>query len=64
MLAVDVSLLAVPGVDPATEAVQPVSVIAIYISVLCIIGSLFSSVILINQSRASARSSSDKVVSS
>lgn len=61
MLAVDVSLLAVPGVDPATEAVQPVSVIAIYISVLCIIGSLFSSVILINQSRESARSSSDKV---
>ncbi|KAL4068857.1 hypothetical protein V8B97DRAFT_2104749 [Scleroderma yunnanense] len=61
MLAVDVSLLAVPGVDPATSVFQPVSVIAIYISVICIVGSLLSSIILINQSRASARSSSGEV---
>ena len=63
MLAVDVSFLAVPGVDPAMQAFQPVGVIAIYISVMCIIGSLFSSIILINQSRTSARSSSAEVVS-
>ena len=63
MLAVDVSFLAVPGVDPAMQAFQPVGVIATYISVMCTIGSLFSSIILINQSRTSARSSSAEVVS-
>ena len=60
MLAVDRSFLTIPGVSPAK---QPVSVIAIYLSISCILFSLFLTIILIEQSRASGRSSSAEMVS-
>ena len=60
MLAVDISFLTIPGVSPAK---QPVSVIAIYLSVSCILFSLFLTIILIDRIRASGRSSSAEIVS-
>ena len=60
MLAVDISFLTIPGVSPAK---QPVSVIAIYLSVSCILFSLFLTIILIDRIRASGRSSSAEMVS-
>ncbi|KAF8836691.1 hypothetical protein BDN67DRAFT_936435 [Paxillus ammoniavirescens] len=53
MLAVDVSFLVVPGVEPQNpnSDPQPVGVVAIYISILCTIGSLVASIILSRQSR-------------
>ncbi|KAL4071835.1 hypothetical protein J3A83DRAFT_4093017, partial [Scleroderma citrinum] len=60
MLAVDVSLLTVPGVDPTTTDFQPINVIAIYISVMCTLCSLCS-LVWMSVIGISLRSSSDEV---
>lgn len=52
MLAVDVSLLAVPGVDKGDVGSQSVATIATYVSLLSVAGSLLSSVLLARQKRA------------
>lgn len=49
MLAVDVSFLAVPGVNPNLVQSQPASQIITYLSTLCAMGSLIASLILANQ---------------
>ncbi|KAF8836690.1 hypothetical protein BDN67DRAFT_1014475 [Paxillus ammoniavirescens] len=64
MLAVDVSFLAVPGVessDPNSDP-QPVCVVATYVSILCTIGSLVASVILSSQSRRTGYGSATETV--
>lgn len=61
MLAVDVGLLGAPGVDQGKENFQPVSVIAIYVSTLCTVGSLVASVILTGESRRFAGNTSDEM---
>lgn len=53
MLAVDVSFLSVPGVSSGTKNFQSITMIAIYMSTLCTVGSLIASVILTGQSRRS-----------
>ncbi|KAG8220548.1 hypothetical protein J3R82DRAFT_3267 [Butyriboletus roseoflavus] len=52
MLAVDVSFLAVPGVDKGDVGSQSVATVAIYMSLLSVVGSLISSVLLARQWRA------------
>ncbi|KIJ58821.1 hypothetical protein HYDPIDRAFT_33784 [Hydnomerulius pinastri MD-312] len=56
MLAVDVSFLAVPGVDIGGVGSQSVATIATYMSLLSVVGSLVSSVLLARQSRAQKES--------
>ncbi|KAF9226077.1 hypothetical protein BS17DRAFT_807002 [Gyrodon lividus] len=52
MLAVDVSFLAVPGVDKGAVGSQLVTTVATYMSLLSVGGSLLASVLLARQSRA------------
>lgn len=52
MLAVDVSFLSIPGVDKGDVGSQSVATVAIYMSLLSVVGSLLSSVLLARQSRA------------
>ncbi|KAH7886377.1 hypothetical protein F5I97DRAFT_1274383 [Phlebopus sp. FC_14] len=54
MLAVNVSFLSVPGIDLGQSGHQPSSAIAIYLSILCAVGSLVASVILSGQSQRTA----------
>ena len=49
MLAVDVSLLSVPAVNKGNANTQSVAIVATYMSLLCITGSLVSSVLLVRQ---------------
>ncbi|KAF9237044.1 hypothetical protein BU15DRAFT_14813, partial [Melanogaster broomeanus] len=65
MLAVDVSFLAVPGVETSspTSNPPPVSVVATYMSILCTIGSLVASVILTSQSQRTGYGSAADTVS-
>ena len=51
MLAVDVSLLAVPAVNKGDVNSQSMAIVATYVSLLCVIGSLVSSVLLARQIR-------------
>ncbi|KAJ8591773.1 hypothetical protein M405DRAFT_931917 [Rhizopogon salebrosus TDB-379] len=51
MIAVDVSFLAVPSVMPSDTQTLPPQVISTYISVICIVGSLVTSLFLIRQDR-------------
>ena len=51
MLAVDVSLLAVPAANKGDVNSQSVAIVATYVSLLCVIGSLVSSVLLARQIR-------------
>ncbi|KIJ66581.1 hypothetical protein HYDPIDRAFT_38905 [Hydnomerulius pinastri MD-312] len=62
MLAVDVSFLAVPGVVPDDPTIQPLCVVAAYVSTLCAVGSLVASVILSGQSRKTGFSTADTTV--
>ncbi|KAF9237043.1 hypothetical protein BU15DRAFT_76281 [Melanogaster broomeanus] len=64
MLAVDVSFLAVPGVEPQypNSGPQPVGVVAIYVSILCTIGSLVASIVLSSQSRRTGYGTADATV--
>lgn len=63
MLAVDVSFLAVPGVDPNSVQSQPASQIMAYISTLCALGSLAVSLILGSQIQVQDRENVDGAVS-
>ncbi|KIJ12607.1 hypothetical protein PAXINDRAFT_117932 [Paxillus involutus ATCC 200175] len=56
MLAVDVSFLAVPGVDAGHVGSQSVPTVATYMSLLSIIGSVLSSVLLARQNLAQEES--------
>jgi hypothetical protein len=60
MLAVDVSLLAVPAVNKGDINSQSVAMVATYMSLLCVTGSLVSSVLLVRQ--ISSMDSLDEVV--
>jgi hypothetical protein len=62
MLAVDVSFLAVPGVDDPSIQSKPATTIVIYLSTLCAMGSLVISLVLAGQVTDSRRSSADSVV--
>ncbi|KAH7911610.1 hypothetical protein BJ138DRAFT_1150162 [Hygrophoropsis aurantiaca] len=62
MLAVDVSFMAVPGVDDGSQQSQSVAVIAIYLSTLNAVGSLVVSLILSDQSRNQGDESLEKAV--
>ncbi|KAH7914528.1 hypothetical protein BJ138DRAFT_362852 [Hygrophoropsis aurantiaca] len=57
MLAVDVSFLAVPGVDPGNSQEQTLATIAIYLSTMNAVGSLVISLLLAGQSRTRGRES-------
>ncbi|KAH7914536.1 hypothetical protein BJ138DRAFT_999902, partial [Hygrophoropsis aurantiaca] len=57
MLAVDVSFLAVPGVDPGNPVQQTLATIAIYLSTMNAVGSLVISLLLVGQSRKKGRES-------
>ncbi|KAG1815232.1 uncharacterized protein BJ212DRAFT_1481755 [Suillus subaureus] len=61
MLAVDVSFLAVPGVDNPTTQSKPAATIVIYLSTLCAMGSLVISLVLAGQFSDSRRSSAGSV---
>lgn len=61
MLAVDTGLLAVPGVDKGDVGSQSVATVAIYMSLLSVVGSLLSSVLLARQRRAQDDSASGAV---
>ncbi|KAG2368660.1 hypothetical protein BDR07DRAFT_1390525, partial [Suillus spraguei] len=61
MLAVDVSFLAVPGVDDASIQSKPAVTIVIYLSTLCAMGSLVISLVLAGQVSDSRRSSAGSV---
>ncbi|KAH7881881.1 hypothetical protein F5I97DRAFT_464184 [Phlebopus sp. FC_14] len=50
MLVVDISFLAIPGVDQGSIESQSIATIVIYMSILSIVGSLVSSVLLAIQS--------------
>lgn len=52
MLAVDISLLAVPAVNKGDINSQSVAIVATYTSLLCITGSLVSSIQLARQIKA------------
>ncbi|KIJ12651.1 hypothetical protein PAXINDRAFT_101119 [Paxillus involutus ATCC 200175] len=56
MLAVDVSFLAVPGVDKGVVNSQSVATVATYMSLLSIVGSVLSSLLLARQSLAQEES--------
>ncbi|KAH7914555.1 hypothetical protein BJ138DRAFT_1143694 [Hygrophoropsis aurantiaca] len=62
MLAVDVSFMAVPGVDDGSQQSQSLAVIAIYLSTLNAVGSLVVSLILSDQSRNQGNESLEKAV--
>ena len=49
MLAVDISLLAVPAANKGNVSSQSVAMVATYMSLLCVTGSLVSSVLLARQ---------------
>lgn len=61
MLAVDVSFLAVPGVDDPSIQSKPATAIVIYLSTLCAMGSLVISLVLAGQVTDSRRSSAGSV---
>ncbi|KAG2338036.1 hypothetical protein BDR05DRAFT_894263, partial [Suillus weaverae] len=61
MLAVDVSFLAVPGVDDPSIQSKPAATIVIYLSTLCAMGSLVISLVLAGQVSDSRRSSAGSV---
>ncbi|KAG0708036.1 hypothetical protein DFH29DRAFT_994663 [Suillus ampliporus] len=63
MLAVDVSFLAVPGVDDPSIQSKSATTIAIYLSTLCAMGSLVISLVLAGQVNDSRRSSAGSVAS-
>lgn len=58
MLAVDVSFLAVPGVDDVTSPFKSPTTIVIYMSTLCAMGSLVISLLLAGQLNNDRRSGS------
>ena len=62
MLAVDVSFLAVPGVDDSTTPIKSPTTIIIYMSTLCAMGSLVVSLVLAGQINNNRRSSPGNVV--
>jgi len=62
MLAVNVSFLAVPGVASQTQTATPMMIL-IYISTLCSVGSLVSSILLVRQSRGQSNQTADEAVS-
>ncbi|KAH7923791.1 hypothetical protein BV22DRAFT_1130364 [Leucogyrophana mollusca] len=62
MLAVDVSFLAVPGVDSASIEEQSLATVAIYLSTLNAVGSLVVSLILADQSRNQGSESVERAV--
>jgi hypothetical protein len=62
MLAVDVSFLAVPGVDDPTTQSRSAVTIVIFLSTLCAMGSLVISLVLAGQVSNSRRSSAGSVV--
>lgn len=61
MLAVDVSFLAVPGVDDPSIQSKPAVTVVIYLSTLCAMGSLVISLVLAGQVSDSRRSSAGSV---
>ncbi|KAG1850188.1 hypothetical protein F4604DRAFT_1809444 [Suillus subluteus] len=61
MLAVDVSFLAVPGVDNPSTQSKPAVTIVVYLSTLCAMGSLVISLVLAGQVSDSRRSSAGSV---
>jgi hypothetical protein len=61
MLAVDVSFLAVPNVNISTS--QSIGIIATYLSIILITGSLVVSVLLVRQNQRYGCESADKAVS-
>ncbi|KAH7924791.1 hypothetical protein BV22DRAFT_1034753 [Leucogyrophana mollusca] len=63
MLAVDVSFLAVPGVDPGNAQSQTLSTVATYLSTLNAVGSLVISLLLVGQSRKRGRESMEGAAS-
>ena len=50
--AVDVSFLAVPGIDKGDVGSQSATTVVIYVSLLSVVGSLLSSLLLARQRRA------------
>ena len=63
MLAVDVSFLAVPGIDANSVQSQWASQILAYLSTLCAMGSLIVSLILASQIQIPNRDNADAAVS-
>ncbi|KAG2139269.1 hypothetical protein DEU56DRAFT_800456 [Suillus clintonianus] len=61
MLAVDVSFLAIPGVDDPSIQSKPATTIVIYLSTLCAMGSLVISLVLAGQVSDNRRSSAGSV---
>lgn len=62
MLAVDVSCLAVPGVNDPNSSTKSPTTIVIYMSTLCAMGSLVISLVLAGQVNNNRRSSIGNVV--
>ena len=62
MLAVNVSFLAVPGVASQTQTATPIMIL-IYISTMCSVGSLMSSLLLMRRSRGQSSQTADEAVS-
>jgi len=63
MLAVDVSFLAVPGIDANSVQWQSAPQILAYLSTLCAMGSLVVSLILVNQIQIPTRDDARTAVS-
>ncbi|KAF9230819.1 hypothetical protein BU15DRAFT_56836 [Melanogaster broomeanus] len=59
LLAVDISFLAIPGMNGSTT-IQTVTQLAVYFSTTIAVGSLIASVLLTNQSRGRALKSADQ----